>query len=97
MARSFYDLSVASEEQTVSLYDGYTADIRFDPIYKRWYYNLYLLGEPVAMGIAMPADSVPLLGYVHEHIALLDSSDSKAEYEPYLEMGNRLSLVEVSE
>lgn len=97
MARSVYDLTVASEEQTLELYDGYTAEIKFDRCYKRWYYNLYLNGVAVAYGIALNPDTTPLLRYTQDSLGLLDTGESKEEYEPYLELGNRLELVEISE
>ena len=97
MARQAYVLEVASDEQTVTLLDGYTATVLFDRCYKRWYYNLYYMGDLVAAGIALNPNTAPLLGYVKESLAMVDESNSKEEYEPFLELGQRLSLVEMSE
>ena len=97
MARNVYVLTVGSEEQTLELYDGYTAEIKFDRCYKRWYYNLYLNGVGVAYGVALNPDTAPLLGYVKDSIGLLDTGNPKEEYEPYLQLGDRLELVEITE
>ena len=97
MDRQAYVLEVASDEQTIALLDGYVANVFFDRCYKRWYYNLYYMGDLVAAGIALNVNSAPLLGYVRESLALVDESGSKEEYEPFLELGQRLGLVEISE
>ena len=97
MARSIYNLTVSSEEQNLELYNGYTAEIKFDRCYKRWYYNLYLYGEPVALGVALNVDTAPLLGYVKVSIGLVDSGNAKETYEPYLEFGSRLQVMEIDE
>lgn len=97
MERRFYDLDVASDEQTVSLLDGYTANLFFDRCYKRWYYNLYYMNELVAAGIALNPDTAPLLGFTQESLALVDTGDKRVEYEPFEELGQRLTLVEISE
>lgn len=97
MARNAYVLEVSSQEQVVTLLDGYTAEIRFDRCYKRWYYNLYYMGNLIAAGIALNVNTAPLLGYTKDSIALIDEGNKREEYEPYLELGQRLSLVEISE
>jgi len=97
MARQAYILDVASDEQTVTLLDGWTANLFFDRCYKRWYYNLYNMGELVAAGIALTPNSAPLLGYTKASLALVDDGDKKEEYEPFLELGQRLLLVEIDE
>lgn len=97
MTRQAYVLEVASDEQTVTLLDGYTASVFFDRCYKRWYYNLYYMGNLVAAGVALNPDTAPLLGYTKENLGLLDTGDKREEYEPFLELGQRLELVELSE
>ena len=97
MARQAYILEVASDEQTISMLDGYTARLFFDRCYKRWYYNLYYMNELVAAGIALNADTAPLLGFMTESLALVDTGSPKEEYEPFEELGQRLTLVEISE
>lgn len=97
MARETLELTVASEEQQISLLDGYTAEILFDRCYKRWYYNLYYLGELVAAGVALNEDTAPLLGYTDESLGLVKTIEKGVEYEPFEELGNGLSLMEISE
>ena len=95
--RMISELTIPSEEQTLNLLNGYTAEIKFDAVYKRWYFNLYNLNEPVAMGIALNVDTAPLLGYVSDSLGLVDLVDDKKEYEPFDELGTRLGLVEITE
>ena len=95
--RTIYDLDVASEEQTVNMLDGHVAYIKFDAVYHRWYYDLYYMGEPVALGIALNPDTSPLLGFVSDSLGLTDNGDPKEEYEPYAELGGRLKLLEITE
>lgn len=97
MARTVYDLTLSSEEQNITLLDGYSAEIRFDACYKRWYYNLYYYGEIVAAGIALNPDTSPLLGFVNDSLGLIDTGNKGEIYEPYAELGGRLSLVEINE
>lgn len=97
MANNIYELTLASEEQTITMLDGYSAEIRFDACYKRWYYNLYYYGELVAAGIALNADTAPLLGFFTNTLGLVDSGDKRDVYEPYVELGGRLKLVEIAE
>lgn len=97
MAKNIYSLTVASEEQNITMLDGYSAEIRFDACYKRWYYNMYYYGELVAAGIALNADTAPLLGFFNGSLGLVDTGNKKEEYEPYVELGDRLNLVEITE
>ena len=97
MEKTFYSLELGSEEQTISLLNGYTAEILFDRCYKRWYYNLYKDDAIVAAGVALNPNTAPLLNYINESLGLLDTGSSKEDYEPYYELGNRLALVEISE
>lgn len=97
MARNIYNLTISSEEQTITLLDGYTADIKFDACYKRWYYDLYYYGELIAAGIALNPDTAPLLGFFGDSLGLIDSGDARDTYEPYAELGGRLELVEIAE
>lgn len=97
MERQIYSLEVGSDEQTINLFGGYSAQIFFDRCYKRWYYNLYYMDELVAAGIALNPDTAPLLGFVKDSLGLLDIGNKKEEYEPFVELGQRLNLVEISE
>lgn len=89
------ELSVGNEEQTIFLSNGYTAVLRFDMIYKRWFYDLYRDGEIVFAGIALVPDSRPLYNMSEVSLGLVDFSDDKKEYEPYSELGARLGLMEI--
>ena len=91
------ELGVSSEEQTIYLQDGYSATIRFDMIYKRWFFDLYLGEELVYAGIPLGVDTVPLLNISKEGLGLIDAVKDKLEYEPYSELGSRLVLVEVTQ
>lgn len=97
MARTIYDLTLSSEEQNITMLDGYSAEIRFDACYKRWYYNLYYYGELVAAGIALNPDTAPLLDFMSNSLGIVDTGDKREEYEPYAELGSRLQLVEIHE
>ena len=97
MSRNIYELTLASEEQTITMLDGYSAEIRFDACYKRWYYNLYYYGELIAAGVALNPDTAPLLGFFANTLGLVDSGNKKEVYEPYAELGGRLKLVEIVE
>ena len=97
MERQIYSLEVGSNEQTLTLLDGHVAQLFFDRCYKRWYYNLYYMDELVAAGIALNPDTAPLLGFTSESLALLDLGNKKEEYEPFVELGQRLNLLEISE
>lgn len=97
MARNIYELTLSSEEQNITMLDGFSAEIKFDACYKRWYYNLYQYGEAVAMGIALNPDTAPLLGFSKGSLGLVDIGDKKEIYEPYTELGGRLQLVEINE
>ncbi len=91
------DLTVMSQEQTVLLKDGYSATLRFDMIYKRWFYDLYREGELVAAGISLRPDTAPLAGVTEVSLGLIDLSGDKEEYEPFSELGSRLALMELAE
>lgn len=91
------ELVVESKEQTVVLSDGYSADIKFDVFYKRWYYDLYKDGELKFAGVALNVNTVGLYKMASVCLALIDIVGDKEEYEPYNELGTRLMLVEVAE
>lgn len=91
------ELIVASEEQTLTLLNGYSADIKFDPYHKRWYYNLYKDRVLVYAGLALVPNSLPLHGISEYSLGLVDKLDDKQRYEPFNELGSRLGLVEVTE
>lgn len=90
-------LEVGSKEQTIVLSNGYTADIKFDVFYKRWYYDLYKNGELKFAGVALNVNTVGLFNMSPVSLGLIDIVGDKAEYEPYDELGMRLMLVEVAE
>lgn len=91
------ELRVLPEEQTVFLQNGYRAAIRFDMIYKRWFYDLYLGEQLVYAGMALNTDTSPLLNISLISLGLVDTSNDKEEYEPYNELGSRLALLEIAE
>ncbi len=93
----FYELRVGSNEQIVGLKDGYKAQLKFDPFYKRWYYDLYKYNELICAGIALNVDSAPLVAFAGHSLALLDKYGTRDFYEPYNELGKRLALVEIIE
>lgn len=92
-----YELYVESAEQQLALSDTYTADIKFDMIYKRWYYDLYNEGVMVAAGIALVPDSAGLLHISPVSIGLIDVGNANEDYEPYYALGNRLAVIEIQE
>lgn len=95
--KSVTELSVSAEEQIVNLLDGYSADIKFDPFYFRWYYNLYKDGEMLYAGISLTPTSAGLLNISLVGLGIVDTGDKNVDYEPYVSLGNRLMLVETSE
>ena len=91
------ELSVSSEEQTVFLSNGYSAVVRFDMIYKRWFFDLYLGETLLYAGIALIPDAYPLKDIADVSLAIIDWAEDKMQYEPYNELGARLGLMEVSQ
>lgn len=89
------ELIVASEEQSLALLNGYSATLMFDPYYKRWYYNLYKDSELVFAGVPLDPDTAALLGMSAYSLGLVDKVGTKEFYEPYVELGSRLGLVEI--
>ena len=90
-------LTVMPEEQTVILQNGYSAAIRFDMIYKRWFCDIYKGEDLVYAGLALTPGTAPLLNISKISVGIVDMSDDKEEYEPYSELGSRLALVEIAE
>lgn len=90
------ELSVSSEEQTFTLVNGYSANVYFDPYYKRWYYDLYNGGVLVYAGFVLDPDTASLLGFTDYFLACVDKLNDKTQYEPYNELGSRLGLLEVT-
>lgn len=90
------ELAVGSEEQTVYLSGGYSAVLRFDMIYKRWFFDLYAGEELLYAGISLTPDTYPLKDIADVSLAIVDWADDKLSYEPYAELGSRLGLMEVS-
>lgn len=110
------ELVVNSEEQKLTLLNGYVAFIKFDPFYKRWYYDLYQGDELKFAGVALNPNTIPLSKFTNYSLGLIDklsdadyyysSGDENFPYqnvlrhdkfyEPYLELGGRLGLLEVS-
>ena len=90
------ELAVAAqEEQNIILSNGYTATLRFDMIYKRWFFDLYQGGILVCAGVALTPDTAPLHNISLVGLGLVDFSEDKSEYEPYSELGARLALMEI--
>lgn len=90
------DLGVTAKEQTVYLQGGYSAALRFDMIYKRWFCDLYHEGVLVYAGIPLTIDTAPLNGISPVSVCVVDLSYSKEEYEPFAELGSRLALMELA-
>lgn len=91
------NLTVASEEQWVQLTGGYSADIKFDYIYKRWYYNLYKEDVLFCAGIPLTKDCPTLKGISPVYLSVVEDLQNKIEYEPFSELGGILMLLEVVE
>lgn len=91
------ELVVSSKEQKLTLNNGYTAEIKFDPFYKRWYYDLYQYNELLYAGVALNPDSAPLMDFTDYSLGLIDKLDTKPDYEPYSELGSRLGLIEITQ
>lgn len=90
-------LTVSNEEQGILLPNGYSVVLRFDMIYKKWFFDMYNGDEIVYAGIRLEPDAMALDGIFDAYVALVDSVGTKEEYEPYTELGGRLSCVEVTE
>lgn len=90
-------LIVGSEEQWLQLSSGYSADIKFDYIYKRWYYDLYLDDELVCSGVVLTKDCPVLKGISPVYLAVVEDNDNNIQYEPFNELGGILSLMEIVE
>lgn len=94
---TFNSLGVAPKEQTLALSQDYSAEIKFDPFYFRWYCNLYSGDDIVAAGIALDPNTAGLLDITPVCLAVYDAGNPKETYEPYEELGNRLAVIEVVE
>lgn len=90
-------LGISSEEQTLTLIDGSTIEIRFDPFYYRWYADYYKEGSLLAAGIALDPDTDGMLHILDVSCAIVDAGDKKEDYEPYEQLGDRLAVIEVDE
>jgi hypothetical protein len=90
-------LIVVSEEQWLQLSGNYSANIKFDYIYKRWYYDLYLNEDVVFAGIPLTKDCPTLKGISPVYLATVENNVNNIEYEPFTELGGILLLVEVVE
>lgn len=91
------NLIVTSEEQWLQLSGGYSADIKFDYIYKRWYYDLYKEDVLAFAGIPLTKDCTTLKGISPTYLAIVENNEFNVEYEPFSELGGILLLVEVVE
>lgn len=91
------ELVVASKEQRLTLLNGYFADIKFDPFYKRWYYDLYQGTKLLFAGVPLVPNTLPLRGITNYYLGCLERGNPHEFYEPYDELGGRLALIEVQE
>ena len=91
------ELKVMPQEQTIILQNGYSAAIRFDMIYKRWFYDLYYGNTLVYAGMALTPGTAALLNISKVGLGLVDTANDKETYEPYAELGSRLALMEIAE
>ena len=90
-------LIVGSEEQWLQLSSGYSADIKFDYIYKRWYYDLYFDEALVCAGVALNKDSPTLKGMSPVYLAVVEDNDNNVQFEPFSDLGGILVLMEIVE
>lgn len=95
--KTIVKLAVTSEPQTMNLNDGYTAELRFDPFYYRWFCDLYQEEKLLYSGIALTPDSCGLLNICNVAIGMVDTGTPAGEYEPYNAIGTRLIVVEVDD
>lgn len=89
------ELLVSSEEQRLTLLNGYSANIKFDPFHKRWYYDLYQGDTLMFAGVPLVPDTFPLDGFTNYYLAVIDKLNDNEQYEPYNELGSRLGLLEI--
>lgn len=94
---TFSSLVVAPKEQKLALTETFSADIRFDPFYKRWYYNLYENNQMVAAGITLNPDSAGLLDITKVSLGVIERNPDNEQYEPYYELGGILDLIEIEQ
>ena len=88
---------VTSEEQVIGLSDNHSAEIKFDYIYKRWYYNLYINDTLLYAGIPLTKDCPTLKGIASVYLMIAEDNENKVDYEPFAELGTILKLAEVIE
>ena len=91
------ELQVTSEEQWLAINESYTAEIKFDYIYKRWYYDLYKDGDLIYAGVPLTKDCPTLKNISSTYIGIIEDNPNKTNYEPFSELGKTLALVEVEE
>lgn len=92
---TYSSLGVTPQEQTLTLSENNTVEIKFDPFYFRWYGNFYSDGVLVAAGIALDPDTAGLLNIRDVCIGILDTGDKNVAYEPYEQLGDRLAVIEI--
>ena len=90
------EISVDSKEQKIQISNGYMVDIKFDPIYKRWYCDIYNNQDIVYAGVPLNVGSFPLHQISDIYVAVFDKLGTQDYYEPYLELGGRLALLEIT-
>lgn len=90
-----YSLGVSAQEQTLSLSNTMSVEIKFDPFYYRWYANYYEDGELVAAGIALDPNTFGCLDILSNSCGIYDTGDPKEKYEPYEQLGDRLAVIQI--
>lgn len=93
-------LIIKSEEQTIALRDGYSAELRYNVFNRYWYYNLIDPdGVYVLYGQALIVNSCPSYRLVRKGVPMLvlfdEALGNKEPYNPFVEISGRLGLYEL--
>lgn len=91
------EVIVESKEQRIVLKDNKVAHIKYNPFNKYWYYDMYdSEGNIIAYGMALKPNTFATNKQQVGGLALIDRlPNDKSEYNPFVELGGRLMLVEL--
>lgn len=91
------EILVESKEQRISLKNNGVAHIKYNPFNRYWYYDMYdEFGNIVAYGLALKPNTFATNRLQLGGLAVIDRlSGDKTEYNPFVELGGRLMLVEL--
>lgn len=91
------EIIISSKEQRIGLKNNNTAHIKYNPFGRYWYYDMYdAEGNAIALGLALKPNTFATNRQRIGGLAVIDRvPKDKTEYNPFVELGGRLMLVEL--